>query len=98
MPIKIRSTIAADLEAISVIYANAVTHGTASFELSVPTPGEMFTRFETLSRQGFPYLSMLEDDKLLGYAYAGPYRARPAYRWCVENSIYLDAPARGKGH
>lgn len=98
MAYKIRPTIAADLDTISAIYADAVTHGTASFELTVPTHGEMFMRFETLSGQGFPFLSLLEGDTLKGYAYAGPYRARPAYRWCVENSIYLDASARGKGY
>ena len=98
MPFKIRPTIGADLDAISAIYADAVKHGTASFELTVPNYGEMLARFETLSGQGFPFLSLLEGEALIGFAYVGPYRARPAYRWCVENSIYLDVSARGKGY
>lgn len=86
----------ADLSAIRAIYAHAVTHGTASFELTPPDEAEMTRRFLALMDGGYPYL-VAEDGRLLGYAYAGPYRPRPAYRWTVENSVYVSPEAKGSG-
>jgi phosphinothricin acetyltransferase len=82
----------ADIAAITRIYADAVTRGTASFELEPPDEAEMTRRYEALVNNGYPYLVAEAADALAGYAYAGPYRARPAYKWTVENSIYV-APA-----
>lgn len=88
----IRSATPADIPAITDIYAEAVNHGTATFELTPPDIAEMTRRFDELARGGFPYLVATIDDNIAGYAYAGLYRARPAYRFTVENSVYL-APA-----
>ena len=95
----IRAANLADLPAITGIYADAVLHGTATFELIPPDLDEMTRRFAALITAGFPYIVAASDGAIDGYAYAGPYRPRPAYRFTVENSIYL-APAvqrRGTG-
>jgi L-amino acid N-acyltransferase YncA len=86
-----------DLAAITSIYANAVRHGTASFEIDPPDQDEMARRFADLRRDGFPYLVAEVAGSLAGYAYAGPYRARPAYRFTVEDSIYVAALAQRRG-
>jgi phosphinothricin acetyltransferase len=97
MPIQIRAAVAADLPTITAIYDHAVRFGTATFELEPPDLAEMTRRFEALAAGGFPYLAAVADGIVLGYAYAGPYRPRPAYRFAVENSIYLDPKAHGRG-
>jgi phosphinothricin acetyltransferase len=99
MPL-IRPARAADITAITRIYAHAVRHGTASFELDPPSEAEMARRLDALIAGGFPYLVAEEAGEALGYAYAGPYRARPAYRFTVEDSVYIapDAQRRGLGH
>ena len=99
MSLLIRTATAADIPAIAAIYDHAVRHGTASFELEPPDAAEMARRRQTLVDGGFPYLVAEADGALAGYAYAGPYRPRPAYRWSVEDSVYV-APAlqrRGVG-
>jgi L-amino acid N-acyltransferase YncA len=88
-PPAIRPATAADLRAVTNIYEHAVRHGTATFELVPPDLTEMTRRFHALIDGGFPYLVAELDDGVAGYAYAGPYRPRPAYRFTVENSIYL---------
>ncbi len=88
-----------DLPAITRIYAHAVLHGTASFELEPPDEAEISRRYGALVDGGFPYLVAELDGAIAGYAYAGPYRARPAYRFTVEDSIYIapDMQRRGVG-
>lgn len=95
----IRPATEADLPAITAIYDHAVRTGTATFELEPPTLAEMMARFGNLTGAGFPYLAAIADDRVAGYAYAGPYRPRPAYRFTVENSVYLppDVQRRGIG-
>src|SRR6185295_2714058 len=93
----IRPTEEADLPAITGIYDLAVRTGTASFELEPPDQAEMARRRQAVTQAGLPWLSAERDGALLGYAYAGPFRPRPAYRFCVENSIYVDPRARGQG-
>ncbi|WP_315836718.1 GNAT family N-acetyltransferase [Bradyrhizobium prioriisuperbiae] len=95
--ILIRAATAADLTAITPIYDHAVRTGTATFELEPPTLAEMTARFDNLSGAGFPYLVAVIDGHVAGYAYAGPYRPRPAYRFTVENSVYLPPEAQRKG-
>jgi L-amino acid N-acyltransferase YncA len=90
--LEIRPATEADLAAVTDIYAHAVLHGTATFELIPPNLAEMTRRFESLMDGGYPWLVATLDGRAVGYAYAGPYRPRPAYRFTVENSIYL-APA-----
>ena len=93
----IRPAVAADIPAITTIYAHAVLHGTASWELDPPDEAEMLRRFEAIAAGGYPYLVAEEAGRLLGYAYAGAYRPRPAYRFVVEDSIYIDPTSKGRG-
>ncbi len=86
-----------DLAVITAIYGHAVRHGTASFELDPPDQDEMTRRFETLCAGGYPYLVAEHDGAIMGYAYAGPYRARPAYRWSVEDLVYVAPHAQRRG-
>jgi L-amino acid N-acyltransferase YncA len=86
-----------DLAVITTIYDDAVRHGTASFELDPPDQAEMARRYEALRVGGYPYLVAELDGDIVGYAYAGPYRARPAYRWSVEDSIYVAPQAQRRG-
>ncbi len=93
----IRPATPADIDAITAIYADAVLHGTATFELEPPDRAEMLRRFAALRDAGFPYLVADANGAPVGYAYAGPYRARPAYRFTVEDSVYLAPSAHGRG-
>jgi len=93
----IRPSQDADLAAITDIYGAAVQTGTASFELEPPDQPEMARRRQAVVQVGLPWLTAERDGRVLGYAYAGPFRPRPAYRFCLENSIYVDARARGQG-
>jgi L-amino acid N-acyltransferase YncA len=94
---EIRVATAADLPAITEIYDHAVRHGTATFELIPPDLAEMTRRFATLIDAGFPYLVAALDGRVVGYAYAGAYRPRPAYRFTVENSLYLQPAIHRRG-
>jgi L-amino acid N-acyltransferase YncA len=93
----IRPSEDADLAAIAEIYGQAVQTGTASFELEPPDQPEMARRRQAVVQAGLPWLMAERDGLVLGYAYAGPFRPRRAYRFCLENSIYVDARARGQG-
>jgi phosphinothricin acetyltransferase len=95
--IAVRPATEADVPAIAAIYQPAVLNGTASFELDPPDQAEMLRRFKTVVDAGFPYLIAEADRAIMGYAYAGPYRARPAYRFSVENSIYVSPGAHRRG-
>ena len=93
----IRPATTADIPAITRIYAHAVVHGTASFEIEAPDQAEMARRQRALIDGGFPYFAAELDGTLLGYAYAGRYHTRPAYRFAVEDSIYVAPEAQGRG-
>lgn len=95
--ITIRPAISADLERITDIYADAVLHGTATYELEPPGLAEMAVRFANLMAGQFPYLVAEKGGLVLGYAYAGPFRPRPAYRFIVEDSVYIAPEAKGQG-
>jgi phosphinothricin acetyltransferase len=97
MSILVRVSSEADLDAITAIYTYAVTHGTASFELDPPDRAEMTRRRAAILEGGYPYLVAAKDGAVLGYAYAGAYRTRPAYRSTVEDSIYVAPSAQGQG-
>src|SRR5262245_5372396 len=86
-----------DLAVITASYDAAVRHGTASFELDPPDQAEMARRYESLRAGGYPYLVAELEGDIVGYAYAGPYRARPAYRWSVEDSIYVAPQTQRRG-
>jgi phosphinothricin acetyltransferase len=95
----IRPVKTSDILAITRIYAHAVEHGTASFELEPPTEAEMAKRMQALLDGKFPYFVAEIDGKIAGYAYASLYRTRPAYRFTVEDSVYIapDMHRRGIG-
>ena len=95
--LEIRPAAAADLHSITEIYDHAVRYGTATFELIPPDLAEMTRRFGVLMDGGFPYLVAVLDGRVAGYAYAGAYRPRPAYRFTVENSVYLQPSIHRRG-
>lgn len=86
-----------DLTAVSELYGREVLNGTATFELEPPTRDEMARRFAAVKRHDLPWLIAELDGAFAGYAYASPFRPRPAYRYGVEVSIYVEAGARGRG-
>ncbi|WP_291833612.1 GNAT family N-acetyltransferase [Brevundimonas sp.] len=93
----LRDTVAADLPAITAIYADEVLHGTATFELVPPDEAEMASRLAGVRALDLPWLTAELDGAVIGYAYLSPFRLRPAYRYCVELSVYLAPEARGRG-
>lgn len=97
MPLTLRNSLDADLPAITAIYRHAVLHGTGTFELDAPDEAEMSRRrAEVLGRQ-LPWLVAERDGAVIGYAYANYFRPRMAYRFCLEDSIYLAPQAQGAG-
>ena len=99
MSITMRAASDSDIPAIAAIYAHHVSTDTASFELEAPGVGEMQRRLKENVERGFPYL-VAEDSgngRVAGYAYAGAYRARPAYRYTVEDSVYVAAAYLRRG-
>ena len=96
MPV-LRPAEAADMAAIAAIYRHHVLTGVATFEEDPPTPEEMARRHAGVAGRGLPWLVAEAEGRLLGYAYAGPYHGRSAYRFTLEDSIYLDPAAAGRG-
>jgi L-amino acid N-acyltransferase YncA len=97
MPLLVRPSTPADLEALRDIYAHAVTQGTGTFELEVPDIAEMARRRDDVLAKGLPWLVAETQGRVLGYAYANHFRPRPAYRFSVEDSVYLHPEAQGRG-
>lgn len=86
-----------DLAAVTAIYADSVLQGTGTFELDVPSPEDMAARLAAPAALGLPVLVAEIDGAIAGYAYAAPYRLRAAYRFMVEDSIYVAETHRGRG-
>jgi L-amino acid N-acyltransferase YncA len=97
MSIVIRPAVALDIDAITQIYAHHVQHGTGSFETEPPDSTEMARRWSEVEARGLPWLVAEVSGEVGGYAYAAPYRTRPAYRHTVEDSIYVRADRIGSG-
>ena len=97
MTLDLRDANASDLPAITALYGREVEVGTATFETTPPTPEEMAQRFTAVQRHALPWLVAGIDGRFAGYAYASPFRPRPAYRYGVEVSIYVEEDARGRG-
>jgi len=93
----VRDAGAADIPAIQAIYAHHVRHGRASFEEVEPGVDDMRLRHAEVRRQGLPYLVAERGGEVLGYAYASAYRTRSAYRFAIEDSVYIDDRHRGQG-
>jgi phosphinothricin acetyltransferase len=90
----VRDAAEADMEAVARIYAHHVERGLATFEEAAPTDEEMRARRLKVLAVGAPYLVAEIDGEIVGYCYAAPYHARPAYRHTLEDSVYV-APGRG---
>lgn len=95
--VEIASALEVDLEPMRQIYAHEVEQGTASFELKPPDSAEFERRCRSVLEAGLPWLAAKREGQVLGYAYAGVYRPRPAYRFTVEDSVYVHPAARGQG-
>ena len=93
----VRPAAAQDLPAIQSIYAHHVLHGLASFEEAPPPLEEMLRRYEDVTAHGLPYLAAEEKGEILGYGYCTLYRTRSAYRYTLEDSIYVKEGRQGKG-
>ena len=93
----VRAATEADAEALAAIYGEAVLHGFGTFEEDPPSPADMESRRKAIADKGLPYLVAEEDGRVLGFAYAGPFRPRAAYRYTLEDSVYVAPDAHGKG-
>jgi len=93
----IRPSTPADLPAITAIYGWNVLNGTGTFELDPPDEAEMARRRDDVLSKGLPWLVVQRDGTVLGYAYANHFRPRKAYRFCLEDSVYLAPEAKGQG-
>lgn len=96
-PPAVRPATVADIPAIAGIYRPAVLQGTASFEIEPPDDAEMQRRFEAITGGGYPYFVAERSGRVVGYAYASAYRTRPAYRWSVEDSVYIHPDEQRSG-
>jgi phosphinothricin acetyltransferase len=94
---EIRDATDADLPAIQAIYAHHVLYGTGTFEEVPPDLEEMAGRFRKVVDRGFVWLVAADDTGILGYGYYAPFRERSAYRFTVEDSIYVRDDVRGQG-
>lgn len=97
LSLTLRDATEADVAAIQTIYAHHVLNGVATFEMTPPSVEEMLARFRGIRSQDMPYLVACRGEQLVGYCYVSTYRARPAYRYTVEDSIYLAPDQHGQG-
>lgn len=95
--VAVRDAAETDMPAIQAIYAHHVLHGLASFEEVPPAVAEMTGRWESVRKAGLPYLVAEMDGRIVGYTYASTYRPRPAYRFTVEDSVYVASDLAGHG-
>jgi L-amino acid N-acyltransferase YncA len=93
----IRPSTEADLPAITAIYTEAVLHGTGTFEIEPPSAADMAQRRLDVLRKSLPWLVAEVGGEVQGYAYANHFRPRLAFRFCVEDSVYLNPQARARG-
>jgi phosphinothricin acetyltransferase len=93
----VRPATEADAPALAAIYGDAVLHGFGTFEEVAPSPADMDGRRRAVQDMGLPYLVAEADGVVLGFAYAGPFRPRAAYRYTLEDSVYVAPEAKGKG-
>lgn len=96
-PLLLRPSGAADIPALTAIYGWNVLNGTGTFELEAPDQSEMTRRLDDVLSKGLPWLVAERGGDVLGYAYANHFRPRKAYRFCLEDSIYLAPEAQGQG-
>lgn len=82
---------------MTAIYAWHVRHSSATFEIAAPDEAQTSHRRGEVLARGLPWLVAEADEHVVGYAYANHFRPRPAYRFCLEDSIYIAADAQGRG-
>ena len=97
LPVTLRDAVAADMAAAQAIYAHYVLRSAASFEEAPPTVQEMVHRHAKTLERGLPYLVAEVEGEVLGYTYAGPFRTRSAYRYPIEDSIYVAPGSMRRG-
>ncbi len=97
LPFVVRPSTERDLIPIAGIYSHYVLHSSATFEITPPTPDELAKRRSQILDLGLPYLVAEQSGTVIGYAYASEYRSRPAYRFTVEDSLYVDPCHVGRG-
>lgn len=97
LSLRVRDANETDMEAVRAIYVHHVLHGLATFEEEPPTAGELNARRESVIGAGLPYLVAECDGRILGYSYATVYRPRPAYRYTIEDSVYVAEGFGGRG-
>jgi L-amino acid N-acyltransferase YncA len=96
--ITLRDASPADADAIASIYGYWVLNGTGTFEEVVPSADEMRARMAAIAKSGMPWLVACDPSGTVkGYAYASPFRPRTGYRWCVEDSVYVEPNMHGQG-
>ena len=95
--IAVRDAADADMEAVAAIYAHHVLHGLATFEEVPPSVEELTARRQAVVAAGLPWLVAEADGGIAGYAYATPYRPRAAYRYAIEDSVYVENGLGGRG-
>jgi L-amino acid N-acyltransferase YncA len=95
--VELRVARAEDIPAIHSIYAHHVLHGLASFEEEPPAVAELERRYRDVTERGLPYLAAEYGYEVVGYGYCSPYRARSAYRYALENSVYVRHDMAGRG-
>lgn len=94
----VRAAVESDMPAIQKIYGHHVLHGLGTFELTPPSTEEIARRWRDVTAQGMPYLVCVDAGAVTGYAYAAPYRPRPAYRYSVEDSVYVGPEGGRRGY
>lgn len=94
---RLRPATAADLPAITALYALEVGEGVATYEYEAPGVEEMGRRWAAVRAQGYPYVVAELDGRFVGYAYASSWRSRDGYRWTVEDTVYVAPEAQGRG-
>jgi phosphinothricin acetyltransferase len=86
-----------DAEALAAVYGDAVLNGYGTFEEVPPSPADMDARRRAVQEMGLPYVVAEAEGRVLGFAYAGPFRPRAAYRYTLEDSVYVAPEAKGRG-
>ncbi len=97
MAVSIRDAVEADMASIQANYAWHVLNGLASFEEAPPDEAEITRRWSAVRTRGLPYLVAEVGHAVVGYSYAAPYRARSAYRFAIEDSVYVERRVHGQG-
>jgi L-amino acid N-acyltransferase YncA len=93
----VRAALAADVAAVTAIYAHYVLHGTGTFEETPPTEAQMADRIAAVEGHGLPWGVAEEEGRIVAFAYASPFRSRAAYRYTAEDSVYVAPDAQGRG-